>query len=221
MKHIVRLYGINVNLCVVRTDDEAIDLYTQWMNDENINMYIGKNSVISPRIEQEKWANRECSDDDCRFCIVEKKSDKLIGTCSLSIRPNARNASLGICIGDPACRNRGYGTEVVKLLIKFAFYEQNMHRVELFVNAENDRAIDCYKKAGFKIVGTMHDADYYHGHYCDVHVMEILEDEYNKIMEDIKSSNFNNDMIPEQGMFEQMIELEELSEQELKQLRRI
>ena len=46
MKHIVRLCGINVNLCVVRTDDEAIDLYTQWMNDENINMYKNKQNFV-------------------------------------------------------------------------------------------------------------------------------------------------------------------------------
>lgn len=42
VKPIVRLSGNKINLCVLRTDDEAIEAYTKWANDEEFNNVDGK-----------------------------------------------------------------------------------------------------------------------------------------------------------------------------------
>ena len=66
----------------------------------------------------------------------------------------SRNAWVGIGIGDPDYRGKGYGTEAMTLLLKFAFRVQNLHRVNLGVFAFNPRAIRCYEKSGFTYEGT-------------------------------------------------------------------
>jgi RimJ/RimL family protein N-acetyltransferase len=53
-----------------------------------------------------------------------------------------------------------------------------MHRVELYVNSENARAIKCYKKVGFVECGRQHESIYYDGHYCDSINMEILKSNF-------------------------------------------
>lgn len=178
MENIVRLKGDNINLCTFRNDPEAVMAYTRWMNNEDINMWINKNDKVISYIEELNWVEKQSS--DIRFNIVTKENNVLIGTCSIGTRRTCRNVSLGICIGETEYLNNGYGTEAIKMLIKFAFEELNVHRVELTVLAENERAIKCYTKAGFKICGTDHEIVFFKGHYCDLHHMEILEQDYFK-----------------------------------------
>lgn len=173
---IVRLSGQNVDLCVLRTDDEAIDAYTKWMNDASIAKWIGANRTVTQRSEEVDWANNQ-ADKACQFCIVEKISRQLIGTCSCDCYDGI-SAYLGITIGEPSGQDKGYGTEVIKMLIKFCFEELNAHRVSLGVVGDNARAIKCYTKAGLKECGRDHEAVYYDGHYCDYVQMEILRKDW-------------------------------------------
>jgi RimJ/RimL family protein N-acetyltransferase len=175
---IVRLTGNKVNLCVLRTDDEAIETYTRWMNDEHFNMWIGNHIGVFNINDEKKWAEKERKEWELEFNIVEKETNKLIGNCSLCY--NNTTAYLGICIGEHDGRNKGYGTETIKMLINYAFNQLNRHRVELCVNGDNIRAITCYKKCGFTECGRFHESEYYNGHYCDILCMEILRKDWEK-----------------------------------------
>lgn len=176
VKPIVRLSGNKINLCVLRTDDEAIETYTKWANDEEFNMWMGNHTSMFQIQDERKWAERERKEYQLAFNIVEKTTNKLIGNCGLSY--NRLTAYLDICIGEKCGRDKGYGTEVIGLLVKYAFNQLNMHRVELCVNGNNKKAIKCYMKNGFKLCGTFHEAEYYDGQYCDILCMEILKRDY-------------------------------------------
>lgn len=181
MKNFVRYSGEHIYLSPVRADDEAIRLYTEWMNDESINMWIGKNSSVYTLENERQWAVNQNS-DSINFNIVLKSYspnslERLIGNCGfVSIKD--RNGILGIFIGENFGRDKGYGTEAIKLLIKFGFEELNLHRISLTLNADNHRAYKCYLKAGFTEVGREREAVYYGGHYADVIHMDILKNEY-------------------------------------------
>ena len=174
---VIRLSGKNVNLCTLSTSEEAIKLYTKWSNDETINMWIGGNNSISHFQEEQSWCTQDRSNNNsCNFTIFTKEG-KMIGTCSCG-HYDGITAYIGITIGDHDEMNKGYGTEVISMLVKFAFEEQNAHRVALSVVSENARAIKCYTKVGFVECGRDHEAVYYHGHYCDNIHMEILRKEW-------------------------------------------
>jgi RimJ/RimL family protein N-acetyltransferase len=58
-------------------------------------------------------------------------------------------AWLGIGIGEPDNRGSGFGHEAISLMLRFAFWEINLYRVQLTVFAYNTPAITTYERLGF------------------------------------------------------------------------
>lgn len=178
MLDIVRLAGKKIDLCILRTDEEAIEKYTKWLNDASINKWFGYNDTIIQYNHEVDRVTKEASDDKtCDFIIVDKKTRELIGTCAVGCKDGV-TAYISIVIGEEKYRNKGYGTEVVSMLVKFAFEEQNAHRVALGLVASNERAYKCYSKVGFVECGRDHEAIFIHGKYEDNIIMEILKKDW-------------------------------------------
>ena len=55
--------------------------------------------------------------------------------------------------------------------MNYCFMHLNLHKVYLHVFESNLRAINCYKKAGFKIEGTLQDHHFSRGKYENVLIM--------------------------------------------------
>ncbi len=92
--------------------------------------------------------------------------------------PEDRRAELGIAIGDKAYWSKGYGTDAMRVLLRFGFDEMNLHRIELTVDARNERARACYRKCGFVDEARLRQHRYAGGAYHDVLWMGILRDEW-------------------------------------------
>ena len=180
---IVRIAGEKIDLCIRRTDEEAFEKYLKWMNDASINHWIGRFNQVVQINDERAWIEKE-ENGRAFFNIVNKETRELVGNCDIIPVAGTRNASIGICIGEESGRDKGFGTEAVKLLIKFGFENLGCHRIYLHVKADNDRAIKCYQNAGFVKCGIMHEVDYYQGKYHDALEMEILEQSYFKNKED-------------------------------------
>lgn len=105
-------------------------------------------------IEKEKEFLEKHIADEATFNIVTLNEDKLIGSISLeNIDHTNRRATLGIFIGDREEREKGYGTEAIRLILDYGFNYLNLNNINLDVMEFNDRAIACYKKCGFKEIG--------------------------------------------------------------------
>ncbi|MHC4444567.1 MAG: GNAT family N-acetyltransferase [Planctomycetota bacterium] len=111
--------------------------------------------------------------------IVVKDGDRLIGSMGLrNVNVANRNAAFGIMIGDTEYQNQGYGTEAVKLMLRYGFEELNLNRIELDVFANNPRGICAYQKAGFVHEGCLRQATYRNGQYHDVYRFAVLREEW-------------------------------------------
>ena len=80
-------------------------------------------------------------------------NDEIIGTVELGFI-NYKKKECKICrflIGEEF-QNKGYGTEISKLLIDYSFNELQMNKVSLNVSNFNTSAIRCYEKAGFSLI---------------------------------------------------------------------
>ncbi len=101
-----------------------------------------------------------------------------IGHCGLhQFDDTARHCILSIEIGDRDYWGQGYGREVIKLLVDYAFEHRNMQRVWLNTHSENERAIRCYRACGFVEEGRLRRHIFIQGRYVDRVVMAILKDE--------------------------------------------
>jgi RimJ/RimL family protein N-acetyltransferase len=113
------------------------------------------------------------------FRIRTLTDDRLIGFVALhSIEWNNRVGEASIGIGDSACWGKGYGTDAMRVILRFAFHELNLDRLWLTVIASNARAIRTYEKVGFRHEGALRKAVYRDGERCDMLVMGILRDEW-------------------------------------------
>jgi RimJ/RimL family protein N-acetyltransferase len=104
-----------------------------------------------------------------------------IGTTGLySHRDVYRSWEFRILIGHPEALGQGFGTIATKLVVDWGFKRLNAHRIWLGCNAENERAVRCYKSVGFKEEGRLRDEIYCGGKYVDAVRMSILESEWPK-----------------------------------------
>ena len=128
---------------------------------------------------QEDGARHAERDNEFAFNIRTLGSDRLIGFTSLRISNwTSGEGRVGIGIGERADRGHGYGTDAMRLLLRYAFAELNLARVSLEAFAENTRAIRSYEKAGFAREGVQREMVNRDGRRRDVVAMGILQEEY-------------------------------------------
>ena len=176
MKYFKKLVGEKVYLAPMMM--ENLEKYTEWMNDFETTDYIGRSASVTSLEGERNWLERNI-DNDGMFCIIEKESDKLIGNMGLKdINHLHRTATLGIFIGDKESRNKGYGTEAIKLLLDYGFNYLNLNNIKLDVFEFNQRAKECYEKCGFKEYGRRRKCYFLNGKYYDRIEMEILAEEF-------------------------------------------
>jgi RimJ/RimL family protein N-acetyltransferase len=105
--------------------------------------------------------------------------DRLIGFTTLwVVNWASAEGRVGIGIGERADWGRGYGTDAMQVLLRYAFAELNLARVSLEAFAENTRAVRSYQKAGFTLEGVQREWLRRDGRRGDVVVMSILPEEY-------------------------------------------
>lgn len=128
------------------------------------------------KADMEKRAERDTA---FPFAIRTLESDQLIGFVSLWAG-NGSNAEgwVGIGLGERAYWGKGYGTDAMRLLLRYAFHELNLERVSLEAFAYNARAIRSYEKAGFRHEGLQRAAMRREGKRLDVVSMGILRTEW-------------------------------------------
>ena len=122
-----------------------------------------------------------------RFAI-ETKDGEHIGNLRLAdVQPENRSASLSVVIGRRDFWSRGFGTDAMRALQRFVFDEMNLHRLELHVFAFNERAIACYRRAGFTEECRLRRAQYADGDFHDVIVMSILRHEWESTRAEVQA----------------------------------
>lgn len=124
------------------------------------------------------------------FSIRALEDDRLIGETDLDIGSRlTHDAVVGIGIYHREDWGKGYGTEAMKLALRFAFLELNLNRVTLTVFEFNPRAIRSYEKAGFRQEGRLRGALLKDGKRWDMIYMGILFDDWKKLNHDQQNAS--------------------------------
>ncbi|MCM1063917.1 MAG: GNAT family N-acetyltransferase [Eubacterium sp.] len=85
-------------------------------------------------------------------------------------------AEYGIFIGEDDARGKGIGTAAARLMLRYCFEEERLHRVYLRAFASNAQAIHSYEKAGFVREGLLKDDVRIRGKYHDIQWMAAVSD---------------------------------------------
>lgn len=178
MKYFKKLVGERIFLSPMSMAD--CEKFVEWMNDFGVTDYIGRSVQVLTMAGEMEYLEK-AKDKEATFSIIanENGEEKLIGSVSINDINNIhRIGTLGIFIGDPEYRSKGYGAEAINLILDFAFRYMNLKNINLSVYEYNERAIKCYKKVGFKEYGRRRKSIYMNGKYYDRIFMDILDEEF-------------------------------------------
>lgn len=174
--------GEKVRLREYRKED--IPLALEYINDPEIKKYLVTVAPLPVLLHnEEKWFEKISADKPEEYSFaIETLDGKYIGGCGINkIDWKNSSAEVGIFIGDKNYWGKGYGTDTMKVLVRFIFDQMNIHKVKLKVKAFNERAIRSYGKCGFKEEGVLRGEVFIDGQYHDEILMGILREEYLEI----------------------------------------
>jgi RimJ/RimL family protein N-acetyltransferase len=163
--------------------DEIGRAFSKWSRDSEYWRLMGMGAAFMPSARQAtKYFEKdteEITPDAHFFGVRTLADDALIGEMGLEvINWSGRDAFLGLSIGERENWGKGYGTEMMRLVLQFAFLEVNLRRVTLTVFEYNPRAIRTYEKTGFRHEGRMRKSLHKEDRRWDMLVMGILREEW-------------------------------------------
>lgn len=163
------LKGKMLNLRPMESED--LELIKVWNNDPSFKgpyEPLECNSLEDLRA----WYH---SERDSRWFIIEDKEGEPVGQIMNKIKSDYY--TIGYIIHQNY-RNRGYGTEAVKIMLDFLFLSTTTIRVEAQACRENKASIRVLEKSGFRHEGTIRRAMYVQGNHLDANIYGILRNEW-------------------------------------------
>jgi RimJ/RimL family protein N-acetyltransferase len=160
-------------------DRDLIDTYWRWLNDFGMLRTIS-HPVPNTR-ERVLDDYRQIGDDahQVSFTIYERATGRPIGNVAWTdIDWRNGTAEYILYIGEADCRGKGYGTEVTRLMLDYAFIALGLHNVMLRVYGYNLAGYHAYQKAGFREWGRRRQCKQMGGKLWDVIFMECLATEF-------------------------------------------
>jgi RimJ/RimL family protein N-acetyltransferase len=170
--------GRLVMLDAIDLETEAAD-FIKWFEDGEFFRLLDDRLAKIPTLESNRELLEKINQTGFLFGIRTRKEQRLIGFIALGeFNHPAHEAWVGIGIGDVAHRGKGYGTDAMDLILRFAFLELNLNRVSLDVFEYNTRGVRAYEKAGFKLEGRERESIFRDGKWWDTLFMGVLKKEW-------------------------------------------
>lgn len=178
----MNIYGKQVILRAMEFED--CDFVRGMFNDPDLEkMVIGWAFPVS-KYGQEKWFADNFNDKlNFRFIIETKDGKEKIGIATLTdIDWKNRRATSGIKTINSGKRKKGLGTDTIMAVMRYAFDELQLNRLDACRFDDNLASKGLYTKCGWKEEGVRKEYIYKNGGYKDIVIMGILASDYRKLI---------------------------------------
>ena len=168
---------------LVAEDPERLaEAYSRWQRDSEYWRLQASEAAYTNSVRTVKtWIEKEVEHVPTAsiFLIRTLEDDRLIGDVGLEpLRNGHGDTFAGIAIGEREYWGKGYGSDAMRVILRYAFTELNLHRVSLNVFEYNPRAMRSYEKVGFKHEGRSRGVLHRAGRRWDLIYMGILREEW-------------------------------------------
>ena len=158
---VMNIEGRTIRLRAVEPGD--VDLMYEWENDCDIWPVSGTTEPFS-RHQLERFVERHqdivgvLCDGQLRLIIETLLSSKPVGAIDLfEYDPIHRRAGIGILISEQSDRGRGYASDAVETLCRYAHDTLRAHQLWCNVGADNEASLRLFRSAGFTEIGVKRD----------------------------------------------------------------
>lgn len=180
---------------LVRFTAEEPDAYAKvevrWQRDSEFVRLAGGDLALFSEKKIREWAEKRLEKgpqpERYPFSVRTLADDRLIGFLGLYVELAHSEAWVGIGIGDRADWSKGYGTDAMKICLRYAFMELGVRRVSLGVFEYNPRGLRSYEKAGFRLEGRTRQDVLREGRRSDSLWMGILREEWQAMQNEGKT----------------------------------
>jgi len=126
-----------------------IEYRVKWLNDPEINRFIGNDTENTDSDKQKQWFDRYDMDDS-KHCFTICSDNNPIGVVGLShIDKKKKQSKLFVLVGNKNFWGKGIGTQAVGYITKYGFEKLELEKIIAEVYENNIPARRCYEKAGF------------------------------------------------------------------------
>lgn len=136
----------------VEDPETMAKLISRWATDSEFDRLLDWDPARLSSVKAcQKWFEKDFEDEKCQaFAIRTLKGDRIIGEIGLDgIRWTHGDCFVGIGLGEREFWGKGYGTDAMRIILRYAFTELNLQRVTLDVFEYNPRGVRSYEKVGF------------------------------------------------------------------------
>jgi RimJ/RimL family protein N-acetyltransferase len=173
------LTGERVYLRALSADD-ARGPYLEWFNDPEVNAENGHHYWPFTPEEAAGYIERSARvRDEVTFAIAALDDDRHIGNVTLKrINAISHSAEFAIVIGDKSVWGKGYGKEIGRLVLDYAFDTLNLRRVYCATFETNIGMQKLALYLGMREEGRRREAAFKQSRFLDVIEYGVLKDEY-------------------------------------------
>jgi len=158
---------------------ELIPDYARWQGDLAVQRTYRTPGPVTVEAATAWFESHANEPHDCWFTIYERATWRPIGYTEIdNIDWRCGTATFGILIGEADCRGRGYGTEITRLMLDFAFTALGLRNVLLTTDSYNLAGQAAYRNAGFKEIGRRRLCVPLNGQFYDLVYMDALATDF-------------------------------------------
>jgi RimJ/RimL family protein N-acetyltransferase len=142
-------------VCLRAVTERDLDSLYEIFSDPEVMLYWSTTPLPNKEAARELLHEIQSGykDDFLKWGIARKTDDKMIGTCTLyNLDLTHKRGEIGYALGRSYWR-QGYVHEALQALLRFAFEELNLHRIEADVDPRNAPSIKTLERLGFQREG--------------------------------------------------------------------
>lgn len=155
---------------------EDLKAFWEMRNDLEVESRVnGARPLPASLAQLEASFDERLKEDDKTFVrLAIEVEPELIGDVAIwGIEEHNRFGNLGIAIRRSSW-GKGYGQDAIRTVLGYCFTHLNLRKISLQVLADDERAVGCYRAAGFVEEGLLKQHAWFDGDYRDVLWMSVF-----------------------------------------------
>ena len=133
--------------------DADLEALASWITDERLHALWcgGRTDFPLSRESFDALLDAEAREHDTYPFTALDDGGRQVGFFCMGANRETGEAMLKFIVITPELRGRGLGREMLSLAVEYGFDTLDAHAVALMVFSVNERALKCYKAAGFEL----------------------------------------------------------------------